>query len=75
MVGKTIERVEVGSREPIEHAHGSEAIIIYFTDGSIVGLSTGSNIGNLTNDENGLRPEDFSIDFHVDWVPERPRGI
>ena len=53
--------------------HGSEALIIYFTDGSIMGLATGSNPANLTNDENGPRPEDFHVSFRVNWVPELPK--
>lgn len=71
MTGKTIEKVEVGFRENIENLHGSEAMIIYFTDGSIMGLDTGSNVRNITGRENHLRPEDFHVDFNVSWVPER----
>jgi hypothetical protein len=74
MKGKTVEKVEVGFREPIAGVHGSEAIIVYFTDGSIMGLSTGSNAGNIANDENRLRPEDFHVDFMVQWVPKHPKG-
>jgi hypothetical protein len=70
MKGKTVEKVEVGFREEIEGVHGSEAIIIYFTDGSIMSIDTGSNVGNIANDENRLRPEDFQVDFMVNWVPE-----
>jgi hypothetical protein len=75
MQGKTIEKVEFGFREDFECVHQSEALIIYFTDGSIMGLTSGSNAGNFSNDENGLRPEDFHVSFIVDWVPERPKGM
>jgi hypothetical protein len=40
-----------------------------------MGLTSGSNAGNFSNDENGLRPEDFHVSFIVDWVPERPKGM
>jgi hypothetical protein len=70
MKGKTIEKIDFGFRKEIEGVHESEAMIIYFTDGSIMGLVAGSNVGNLANDENGLRPEDFHVDFIVNWVPE-----
>jgi len=73
MTGKTVERIEIGFREDIKNLHGSEAMIIYFTDGSIMGLDTDSNVGNISNDENGLRPEEFHVDFNVSWVPERPQ--
>lgn len=70
MAGKTVQRVEFGSRKRIEGVHESEALIIYFTDGSIMSLETGSNVANLRSDENGLRPEDVHVDFIVRWVPE-----
>jgi hypothetical protein len=75
MKGKTIEKVEFGFRREIEGAHESEALIIYFTDGSIMSLEAGSNVGNLVSDENDLRPEDFHVDFIVHWVPELPKGM
>ncbi len=74
MKGKTIEKVEFGFRQEIEGVHESEAMIIYFTDGSIMSLVAGSNVGNLVSDKNGLRPEDFHVDFIVHWVPELPKG-
>jgi len=70
IVGKTVERIEYGFREDLEGFHASEALIIYFTDGSIMGLQAGCNVMNLITDENGLRPEDFHVDFVVNWVPE-----
>jgi hypothetical protein len=73
MAGKTVEKIEIGFREDIKNVHGSEAMIIYFTDGSIMGLDTGSNVGNIVNDENGMRPDEFHVDFNVSWVPERPQ--
>ncbi len=33
MEGKTIEKVEFGFRKDIKNVHGSEALVIYFTDG------------------------------------------
>lgn len=72
MIGKTVEKVEFGFREENECTHVSEALIIYFTDGSIMSLDTGSNVGNLTNEENRLNPESFHVDFIINWVPELP---
>jgi hypothetical protein len=70
MVGKTVERVEFGFREELGGVHQSEALIVYFTDGSIVGIETGSNAANLCTNENELRPEDFHADFMLRLVPE-----
>jgi len=77
MKGKTVEKVEFGFRKEIEgvRVHESEALIIYFTDGSIMGLEADSNVLNFIEDENGLRPEDFHVDFKVSWVPELPKRI
>ncbi len=68
MKGKTIEKVEYGTREDIKQVHGSEAVIIYFTDGSIMGLDTGSNAFNVAESEQPFRAEDLHIDFMVHWV-------
>ena len=67
--GKTVERVEFGFREPIEGVHQSEAIILHFTDGSSLGIDTGSNATNIAEDYEGLRAEDFHVDFMLHWVP------
>ena len=74
MEGKTVERVEVGYREDREGVHGSEAIIIYFTDGSIMGLETGSNAQNVASRNDGVRPEHFHVNFRPQWVPGLPTG-
>jgi len=68
-VGKTIDRVEYGLRPEKEQCHQSEVIVIHFTDGSILGIETGSNSGNLATERNGLRPNDFHADFMLHWVP------
>ena len=73
--GKTIERIELGFREDRKGVHESEALIVHFTDGSIMGLETGSNAGDLVSDENGLHPEDFHVSLVVRWVPELPKGM
>jgi hypothetical protein len=67
--GKTVERVEFGFRQPIEGVHQSEAIILHFTDGSSLGIDTGSNAANIASEYEGLRAEDFHVDFMLRWVP------
>jgi hypothetical protein len=68
--GKTIEKVEFGFRQEIEGLHNSEAIVLYCTDGSIMSIDTGSNVGDVVRNETKLRPEDFHVDFWIEWVPE-----
>jgi hypothetical protein len=72
MVGKTVAKVEFGFREHIDDVHQSEVLIIRFADGSIMSIDTGSNAWNLSDDEKGLRPDDFHVDFVIHWVPELP---
>ncbi len=67
--GKTVERVEFGFRQPIEGVHQSEAIILHFTDGSSLGIDTGSNAANIAWKHEGLQAEDFHVDFMLQWVP------
>ena len=69
IIGKTVERVEFGFREHHDGAHQSEAMILFFTDGSILGIDTGSNAGNIASKYEGLRPDDFHADFMLYWVP------
>ena len=49
--------------------HGSELLTVYFTDGSILSIDTGSNAGNLALDHEGLKPDDFHVDLNLHWVP------
>ncbi len=73
--GKTIERVELGFWEDRKGVHESEALIMHFTDGSIMSLEGGSNAGDLVSDENGLHPEDFHVSFVVHWVSAPAKGM
>lgn len=68
MKGKTIDSVEFGFRESHPDVHESEAIIIHFTDGTIMGIRAGSNVTNLISSKNELKPNDFHVDFIIDWV-------
>lgn len=47
----------------------SEALILYFTDGSIMGIDTGSNIWNLASEHEGLKAGDLHVDLNLQWVP------
>ena len=69
MVGKTFLKVEYGVREDIEKVHGSECMHIHFTDGTILGVETGSNAWNIASSRSDLLPEEFRADFSLTWVP------
>jgi hypothetical protein len=67
--GKTVARVEYGFQKTYPRVHQSEAMILHFTDGSTLGIHTGSNAGNLALDHEDLHPDDFHVDFILQWVP------
>ena len=67
MVGKTVESVEVGHRRNIPKVHQSELIVIHFTDGTSLAIDTGSNARNVCDMLHKFKPEDFCIDFMLEW--------
>ena len=69
MVGKTVSKVEFGFREPLQGVHQSELLTIYFTDGSIVSVDTGSNAQNISLEHPVVKAEEFHVDFMLHWVP------
>ena len=71
MKGKTVERVEFGSRNEIPNVHQSEVLTIHFSDGSILSIDTHSNVGNLAGEVPGFKGEDVHISFGLHWVPEK----
>ena len=73
MQGKTVEKVDFGFRAKIKGVHESEALVIHFTDGSIMSLETGSNLANVAANETSLNPEDFHVDLIVHGVSRLPR--
>ncbi len=70
--GKTITCVEYGNRETIKGVHESEALILHFSDGSIMCFDTGSNAYNVASKFPGLNPEELHVRFHLSWVPPIP---
>lgn len=70
--GKTIERVEYGMGKEYEGCHRTEVLHIHFTDGSVLGVTTGSNSANVASDHEGVSPEEFHTDFIFTLVPPAP---
>lgn len=67
IVGKTVESVEVGMEREFERRHQTEAAIIRFTDGSMIGITTASNAQNFNCEKHP--PQKFQVDFRVQLVP------
>ncbi|MCC6191708.1 MAG: hypothetical protein IT318_21985 [Anaerolineales bacterium] len=71
--GKTIASVEFGEVASHPDVHESEAIIVHFTDGSSLAIDIGSNVSNLLDDYEGLKPNDVHTDLRVFWAPRTSR--
>lgn len=67
--GKTIRRVDFGSQKVPEEVGPSEAMVLHFTDGSVMALTIGSNAGDLADKHEDLSVSDFCTDIMVQWVP------
>ncbi|ENZ4286597.1 hypothetical protein ACGKJM_004991 [Citrobacter farmeri] len=72
MVGKTVQSVEVGVAESNPKLHERELLIITFTDGTKLAISTGSNVQNVIMDLNrngkvNIKPNDFHTDIDLTW--------
>lgn len=64
-IGKTIASVEFGQEEPISGGHGSEAVAIYFTDGTSMAIVTGSNAGSSIDIL--TKADDVAVALTVVW--------
>lgn len=72
LVGKTVESIEIGFAERHPQLHQRELLIISFTDGTKLAISTGSNVQNVILDLNhngkvNLKPNDFHTDLDLTW--------
>ena len=71
MKGKTIDKVEYGYEDKGGEGHLTEMMVLYFTDGTSVGITTGSNSETLCTEENELQPSDFHVDLDVQWLESK----
>lgn len=69
IVGKKVSDVQIGFRKQAEGVDNSELIILEFDDHSSIAIHTASNVGNLADDHDGLKPEDLTISFQLNYVP------
>ncbi len=69
MKGKTVEKVWFGEREDIKGVHQSEILCVKFTDGETLAIQTGSNASDPKFSRADIKPDEFSVDFALTWVP------
>jgi hypothetical protein len=58
-----------GRAKPQRNAKGAYLCATRFTDGSVLGIATGSNASNIAAEHEGLRAEDLHVDFMLTFVP------
>lgn len=49
--------------------------ILYFTDGSSMAITVGSNAWDLANQFDGMEPQDVHTDLLVSWVPSGQKRV
>jgi len=69
VLGRTIDRVEVGAERTSEGYPSSEAMILHFTDGSALGITVGCNAQDVADGHEGMRLDEFRTDLMAFWVP------
>jgi hypothetical protein len=68
MVGKTIERIEFGEKEFDKNLHLSEAINLFFTDGTSTTIQIGSNASNISDKYDNISPSNIHTDIMIFWA-------
>jgi hypothetical protein len=69
IVGKTIEKVEIGFKKIDTDNPESELSFLHFNDGSILSISTVSNIKQLIDSNEQDIMKDLCLQLHLDFVP------
>jgi hypothetical protein len=69
MAGKQVVRVQAGQLMSVPGRHEGEALVLEFSDGSLMGIDVGTNISQILRDDAPTKPEDLHIRFYVTYVP------
>ena len=70
MEGKKVEKVRTGQVSASEEgAPETEALVIEFSDGSLMSIEAAANIAQIIREDRPIKPEDLHITFSVTYVP------
>jgi hypothetical protein len=69
MAGKQVVRVQAGQLTSVPGRHESEALVLEFSDGSLMGIGVGTNITQILRDDAPTKAEDLHVTFYVTYVP------
>ncbi len=69
MVGKCVQRVQMGELVSSPERAETEALVIEFSDGSIVSIEAATNISQIIRDDRPVDPRELHVTFYVNYVP------
>ena len=69
MVGRRVESVRTGELLPAPERPGMEAIVVEFSDGSIMSIETATNISQISENYVPIGPQELHVTFYVNFVP------
>ena len=74
IVGKTIEKVQIGFQKRSKNQSENELSFLYFDDGSILSISIVSNIKQLVDSGEQNIINNISLKFHLNFIPPLKEG-
>ncbi len=69
MEGKQVERVRTGEHASRSGWAESEALVLEFSDGSLMGIQAVANIAQIISEDKLIEPNDLHIRFYVTYAP------
>jgi len=69
MEGKHVKRVRTGALVSVLGRPEMEALVVEFSDGSIMSIEAATNISQIITEDAPIEPEALHITFHVTYVP------
>ena len=72
MVGKNVTHVRTGELVSEPGTSEMEAIVVEFSDGSMMSIEPATNISQISNDETPIDPQALHVTFYVNYAPMPP---
>lgn len=69
MVGKQVERVRTGELVPAPERPEMEAMVVDFSDGSMMSIEAATNISQIIRGDAPIDPQELHVTFYVNYVP------
>jgi hypothetical protein len=69
IAGKQVKEVRTGELVTVQGRPEMEAIVLEFSDGSMLSIEPATNISQVLKDDGPIDPQDLHITLHVNFVP------